>query len=105
MYDGDRKLEKATIPITDPGETVEVSMSGATLLSLSIRGDGTAEYVLDARLDGSDTWTQDIASTYSGAADYDDVVETGMPEVRVRCTTGTGTVDDTAEIKLAAGGG
>lgn len=105
MYDGDRKLEKATIDIENAGGTVAVSMQGATTLSLSVRGDGTAEYVLDARLDGEDTWTQDVDQTYSGAADYDDVLQTGMPEVRVRCVTGTGTVDDTAEIKLAAGGG
>jgi hypothetical protein len=105
MYDGDRKLEKATIDIENAGATAAVSMQGATLLSLSIRGDGTASYVLDARLDGSDDWTEDIASTYSGAADYDDVVRTGMPEVRVRVTSGTGTAGNTATIKLGAGGG
>lgn len=105
MYDGDRKLEKATIDIEATGATAEVSMQGATLLSLSIRGDGTASYVLDARLDGDDDWTEDVDQTYSGAAEYDDVVRTGMPEVRVRCTSGTGTADDTAVVKLAAGGG
>lgn len=105
MYDGDRKLTKATIDIENPDSTVEVDMWGATLLSLAIRGDGNATYVLDARLDGGDDWTTDVASTYSGASNYDDVVRTAMPEVRVRCTSGTGAVDDTATIKLAAGGG
>mgnify|MGYP000541808000 CR=1 FL=1 len=105
MYDGDRKLEKATIPITDSGETVEVSMSGATLLSLSIRGDGTAEYVLDARLDGGDDWTEDVDQTYSGAANYDDTLRTAMPKVRVRCTSGTASANDTATVTLSAGGG
>lgn len=105
MYDGDQKLTKETIDIETSGGTATVKMAGATLLSLSIRGDGTAEYVLDARLGKDDDWTEDVASEYTGAADYDDVVETGMPEVRVRCTSGTGTVDDTATIKLGAGGG
>ena len=105
MYDGDRKLEKTTIEITDSGGTATVSLQGADLLSLSIRGDGTAEYVLDARLDGSDDWTEDVDQTYSGAANYDDTLRTGMPEVRIRCTSGTGTAGNQAEIKLAAGGG
>ena len=104
-YDGDPKLAKETIDIESSGASVAVKMFGADLLSLSVRGDNTAEYVLDARLDGSDDWTQDIDQTYSGASDYDDVVRTGMPEVRVRCTSGTGTADDKATIKLAAGGG
>jgi hypothetical protein len=104
-YAGDPKLAKETIDIEASGATVAVKLFGADLLSLSVRGDGTAEYVLDARLGGSDTWTEDVDQTYSGAADYDDVVRTGMPEVRVRCTSGTGTPDDSAEIKLAAGGG
>lgn len=105
MYAGDRKLTKETIDIETSGGTAVVKMQGSTLLSIAIRGDAAASYVLDARLDENDTWTTDVASTYSGAADYDDIVETGMPEVRVRCTTGTGTVDDTATIKLGAGGG
>ena len=104
-YAGDPKLAKETIDIEAAGATAAVYMSGADILSLHVRGDGTAEYVLDARLGGSDTWTEDVDQTYSGAADYDDVVRTGMPEVRVRCTSGTGTPDDSAEIKLAAGGG
>lgn len=105
MYDGDRKLEKATIDIENAGATVAVSLQGATLFSLSVRGDGTAEYVLDARLDGGDDWTEDVDQTYSGAANYDDTLRTGMPEVRIRCTSGTGTAGNQAEIKLAAGGG
>lgn len=105
MYAGDRKLTKETIDIENAGETVTVQMRGATVLSLSIRGDGTAEYVVDARLDGQDTWTMDVGRTYAGASEYDDVLETGVSEVRVRCTTGTGGGGDGAEIKLGAGGG
>lgn len=105
MYDGDLKLTKETIDIENAGNTASVRMAGATVLSLSIRGDGTAEFVLDARLSKNDDWVQDIFSTYAGAADYDDVVETGMPEVRVRCTSGSGVANDTATVRLAAGGG
>ena len=104
-YNGDLKLAKETIDIESAGATAAVYMGGADILSLHVRGDGTAEYVLDARLDGDDNWTEDVDQTYSGASDYDDVVRTGMPEVRVRCTSGTGTANDTATIKLAAGGG
>jgi len=104
-YDGDPKLAKETIDIEAAGGSVAIKMFGADLFSLSIRGDDTAEYRLDARLDGSDDWTEDVDETYSGAADYNDFVRTGMPEVRVRCTSGTGTPDDEATIKLAAGGG
>jgi len=104
-YAGDPKLAKETIDIEAAGATVAVKLFGADLLSLSVRGDGTASYVLDARLDGGDTWTEDVDQTYSGTADYDDVVRTGMPEVRIRCTSGTGSAGDEATIKLAAGGG
>ena len=104
-YDGDPKLSKTTLSITNAGDAATVKMFGADLLSLSVRGDGTAEYVLDARLGGDDDWTEDIDQTYSGAADYDDIVRTGMPEVRIRCTSGTGSAGDEATIKLAAGGG
>lgn len=101
----DKKETSQTIPITNPGETAEVEMMGATILSIAIRGDATAEYVLDAKLTRGNNWIEDVDSTYSGTSDYDDVVETGMPMVRVRCITGTGTADDTATVTLSAGGG
>lgn len=104
-YNGDRKLAKETIDIENAGATVEVKMMGSETLSLSVRGDAAAEYVLDARLDGEDSWTQDVDQTYSGSADYDDTVTTGYPEVRLRCTSGTATAGDSATVKLAAGGG
>lgn len=101
----DKKEVEETIDIETAGNSVEVEMMGATLLSLAIRGDGAADYVLDAKLTRGSNWLQDVASTYSGSADYDDVVQTGMPKVRVRCTTGTGTPGDSATITLSAGGG
>lgn len=99
------KEVEQTIDIETAGNSVVLRMHGATLFSLAIRGDGTAEYVLDAKLTRSDTWIQDVDSTYSGASDYDDVIQTGMPYVRVRCTTGTATAGDTATVTLSAGGG
>lgn len=103
MYNSDRKLAKESIDVENSGQAVSVQMFGATVLSIAVRGPASAEYALDARLDGDDDWTQDVATTYSG--DVDEVIRTGMPEVRVRCVTGTGTVDDTADVKLGAGGG
>ena len=103
-YNGDLKLANDTIDIETAGATVSVSMNGATTLSLSVRGDAATDYALDARLDGSDEWTQGVTAGYSG--DTIDAVETlGWPEVRVRVVSGTAGAGDTAEIKLAAGGG
>jgi hypothetical protein len=99
------KEVEETIDIENAGNTVELDMMGATLFSVAIRGDGTAEYVLDAKLTRGSTWLEDVDSTYSGAADYDDVVQTGMPKVRVRCTSGTTNPGDTATVTLSAGGG
>ena len=101
----DKKEVEETIDIENSGNTVEVEMMGATLLSLAIRGDGTAEYVLDAKLTRRDGWIEDVDTTYTGSADYDDTLRTAMPKVRVRCTSGTGTPDDTATVTLSAGGG
>jgi hypothetical protein len=103
---GDRKQTEETIPIDTAGETVEVEMHGATTLSVAIRGDATAEYALDAQLDRQTDWIQgNPDTTYTGSADYDDVVTTGMPRVRVRVTTGTAGSGDEATITLSAGGG
>jgi hypothetical protein len=103
---GDRKQTEATIPIDAAGETVELDMHGATLLSVAIRGDAAADYVLDVQLDRQSDWIQDhIDTTLTGAADYDTTVETGMPNVRVRVTSGTGTGGDEATITMSAGGG
>jgi hypothetical protein len=93
-----------TIDIENSGNAVSVKMAGATIVSLHIRGDGTAEYQWDAKPRGGN-WIQDVAGEYTGSADYDDVLETGVEEVRIRCNTGTGTPDDTADIYLSAGGG
>lgn len=93
-----------TIDIEDPGSTVEVDMAGATIVSMHIRGDGTAEFKWDAK-PRRGTWIQDIGPEYTGSADYDDVLESGVERVRIRCTTGTGSAGDTADIYLSTGGG
>jgi len=103
----DPKEVEETIDIENSGNTVEVEMMGATLLSLAIRGDGAADYALDAKLKskrGTD-WIKDVDTTYTGASDYDDTLRTAMPKVRVRCTSGTASAGDTATITLSAGGG
>lgn len=103
---GDIKQTEETIPIDSAGETVVVEMAGATTLSVAIRGDATADYALDARLDRQSDWIEGNPSdTYTGSADYDDVVTTGMPRVRVRVTSTTGAAGDEATVTLSAGGG
>jgi len=101
-----RRTANETINIDSAGNAVSVSMEGATIVSVHIRGDATAEYQWDARPRGG-SWTdfQDIGPEYTGSSDYDDVLETGVEEVRIRCSSGTGGTDDEADIYLSAGGG
>lgn len=101
----DPKETETTIDIETAGGTAEVRMHGATILSLAIRGDAAADYVIDAKLSRSSNWISDVDATYSANADYNDVIETGYPHIRVRCTTGTATAGDSATITLSAGGG
>lgn len=92
-----------TIDIENAGESAQVRMMGATVASIAIRGDAAATYVLDAKTRDGD-WRQDVGSTYSGQSDYDDVVTTGMSQIRVRCTSGTGNGGDEAVVTISAGG-
>jgi len=105
MSSTDPKETETTLDIENAGGTAEVRMHGATILSMAIRGDAAADYVIDARLTRSSAWVQDVGATYSASADYDDVIETGYPYIRVRCTTGTATAGDQAIVTLSAGGG
>lgn len=101
----DKKEVEETIPIETTGETVTVEMMGSTILSIAIRGDATAEYVLDAKITRGSNWIQDVDETYTGSADYDDTLTTGYPRLRVRCTSGSGGASDEATVTLSAGGG
>jgi hypothetical protein len=100
---GDRSKDE-TIDIQSAGGTVAVVMGGSTIVSVHIRGDGTAEYKWDAKPRGG-SWIQDIGPSYTGSADYDDVLETGVEQVRIRCSSGTANANDTADIYVSAGGG
>jgi hypothetical protein len=93
-----------TIDIESAGGAVSVILGGATIVSLHIRGDATAEYQWDARPRGG-SWIQNIGTEHTGQSDYDEVFETGVEEVRIRCSTGTGGSGDTADVYLSAGGG
>lgn len=92
-----------TIDIETSGTTLPISVGGHTVLDLVIRGDGVADYAIDIREEGG-SWVQNVGPTYTGASAYDDTLQFGAPELRIRCTTGTGTAGDSAEILLAAGG-
>jgi hypothetical protein len=93
-----------TIDIENSGNDVSLRLQGKSIVSLAIRGDGTATYQVDARTRAG-SWIQSVSSEYSGSADYDDVLETGVTEMRIRCSTGTGTGGDQATITLMASGG
>jgi len=93
-----------TIDIENAGNAVAVEMAGATIVSVHIRGDATAQYQWDAKPRGG-SWIQNIGTEYTGSADYDDIFETGVERVRIRCSTGSGGAGDTADIYLSAGGG
>lgn len=92
-----------TINIDSSGNTVALELHGRSLVSMHITGDDTAEYQWDARIIGG-TWQQDVSTEYTGQSDYDDILETGAEEIRVRCSNGTGGTDDEATIILMAGG-
>lgn len=93
-----------TIDIETSGNSVALELNGRTHISLAIRGDSAASYVLDARKVGG-TWRKDVGKTFSGNSDYSDVLRTGAEEVRVRCSSGSGTPDDSADIDLMGAGG
>jgi len=92
-----------TIDIETAGNAVSLRLLGATIASVHIQGDAGADYQWDVRKNKGD-WIQNVGSEYTGSADYDDVVETGADEVRVRCASGTATADDQATITIMASG-
>jgi len=93
--------EEATIGIETAGNAVSLRLLGATIVDIHVRGDAAADYEVDVRQNGGD-WIQAVRSGYSGSADYDDVVETGAEEIRIRCASGTATAGDMATITLMA---
>jgi hypothetical protein len=97
------QANETTIDIENAGNSVSIRMLGATIVSMAVRGDDTAEYQWDAR-NRNGTWTQDVGTEYTAQSDYDDVLETGAQEVRLRCSSGTGTAGDEADVFLMAGG-
>lgn len=90
-----------TIDIETAGNAVALRLLANTIVDVYIRGDAAADYAVDVRRNGGD-WIQDVRSTYSGSANYDDVLETGAEELRIRCTSGTATAGDSATITLMA---
>ncbi len=90
-----------TIDIEASGATVDLRLLGANIVDVHIRGDGAADYAVDVRTNGG-SWVQGVRSGYSGSADYDDVLESGAEELRIRCTSGTGTAGNSATVTLMA---
>lgn len=97
------QVAEETIDIENSGGTVAVRMLGATIVSMYIDGEAVAEYQWDVRKRGG-SWIQDVGPEYTGQSDYDDVLETGAEEVRVRCSSGSGGAGDSAAITIMAGG-
>lgn len=88
-----------TIGIDASGNAVSYRLQGATQVTLVIRGDAVADYQFDVRK-RQGAWKQNIGSSYTGSADYDDQRTTGADEIRVRCSSGTGGNGDEATITL-----
>lgn len=93
---------RQSIDIETSGGEVTLKLHGRTLLSIHIRGDGAADYALDVRDSQEGAWMQDVSS-FTGTADYDTIEELGVSEVRLRCTTGTATAGQSADVFLSAG--
>lgn len=92
---------EATISIEESGEAVELRTLGASVVTVVIEGDASADYEWDVRQRDGD-WKDGVGDDYTGSADYDDVRETGADEVRIRCSSGSGGADDEATITLMA---
>ena len=90
-----------TVSIETAGNEVSLRLLDNNIVDIHIRGDSAADYEVDVRRNGG-SWIQSARSTYSGSSDYDDVIETGAEELRIRCSSGTGSADDSATITLMA---
>jgi hypothetical protein len=90
-----------TIDIETAGNAVALRVLGNTIVDVHVRGDAAADYEVDVRTNGGD-WIQSVRSGYSGSANYDDVLETGAEEIRLRCSSGTATGGDSATVTLMA---
>jgi len=90
-----------SIDIENSGNSVQLDTKGHTITDLHVRSDGAADYALDVK-DRDGTWVKNVV-TYTGSANYDDVLERGARYVRLRCTTGTATAGDSATISLFSG--
>lgn len=100
----DSNATEQSIDIETSGNAVSLLLAGRTVVSFDIDGDAAASYQIDARKDGG-TWKNDVGpKTYSGSSNYDDVLETGAEEIRIRCSSGTGTPGDSADMLISAGG-
>lgn len=90
-----------TIDVEAAGNAASLRLLGATVVDVHVRGEAAADYQVDVRTNGG-TWIQGVRSDYTGSADYDDVLETGADELRIRCSSGTASAGDTATITLMA---
>lgn len=90
-----------TIDIEAAGNAVALRLLDNNIVDVHVRGDAAADYAVDVRRNGGN-WIQGVRSGYSGSADYDDVLETGADEIRIRCSSGTATAGDSATITLMA---
>lgn len=91
---------ESTISIDAAGNAAPLRPLGHATVSINIRGDAPADYAVDIKTN-SGSWIQDVI-TYSGSADYDDVIEQPADDLRVRCTSGTAGSGDEATVTLIA---
>lgn len=95
---------RETIGIETAGNGVALELHGNDTVEVVIRGDAAATYVIDVRESDSGSWMQDAGPTYSGSANYSDTLTSGVAHLRVRCSSGTATAGDQADVLVSAGG-
>lgn len=93
-----------TVDIENAGGVVSLRHPGNAYYDISIDGDGVAEYVIEERARGKDSWRRADGRDFTGSSDYDITASSDRLWVRVRCTSGTGSADDQATIRISAGG-
>lgn len=93
---------RETVDIETAGATVALDTHRNDVMGLYVDGAGEADYAIDVTDDLDNDWLEAV-DTITGATFSYGGFEAAR-YVRVRVTSGTGTVDDTADVLVTATG-
>jgi hypothetical protein len=96
-------VTEETIDVENSGNAVSLRINGRTEVRLNIDGETGNEFQFDVRRIGG-SWIQNVGSSYTASANYDDSRTEPAPELRVRCSSGTSNANDSATITIMASG-